>query len=94
MTHHSRLRYAVLSDLRVPERSEKSLAAAGIEIFHERARFVDRNVVRVGETVLESQYVRIRSGACVRVRSGMIAHDLKKVIFAYPTRASDVPYMM
>jgi glutathione reductase (NADPH) len=47
----------------VPERVEKSLAEAGIETLHGRARFVDRNTIRVGERVTEARHIHVATGA-------------------------------
>ena len=48
----------------VPKHREESFAKAGIATLHGRARFADKNTVRVGEQTLEAKHVVIGSGAC------------------------------
>ncbi|MEA2698329.1 MAG: glutathione reductase [Myxococcales bacterium] len=47
----------------VPESSERRFAKAGIETFHGRARFIDRNAISVGDRILVGRFVVIASGA-------------------------------
>lgn len=47
----------------VPQSREKSLAAAGIEMFHGRARFTGATTLEVGGDVLQSKYIHIATGA-------------------------------
>lgn len=47
----------------IPEGSEKGLNNAGITTFHGRARFIDRNLLQVGDETLEAEKFAIASGA-------------------------------
>ncbi len=47
----------------VPERVERSFAAAGIATFHGRARFAGPRSVRIGDETLEGRYVLVATGA-------------------------------
>jgi len=47
----------------IPAMREKSFADAGIETFHGRARFVDKQSVQVGDTILVGKYVLVATGA-------------------------------
>jgi glutathione reductase (NADPH) len=47
----------------VPARTERSLAEAGIEVFHGHARFVDDAAVAVGDAVLRAERVVIATGS-------------------------------
>ena len=46
-----------------PARLEERLTRAGIEVVHDRARFVGPHSLRVGERTLEGRYVVIAAGA-------------------------------
>jgi glutathione reductase (NADPH) len=47
----------------VPESSEHRFAKLGIETFHGRARFIDRNAISVGDRIMVGRFVVIASGA-------------------------------
>src|SRR5260221_14074842 len=48
----------------VPEQTEQSFAEVGIITRHDRAHFVDRTSVQVGEEILVGRHVVIVTGAC------------------------------
>src|SRR5260221_13030486 len=48
----------------VPEQNEQSLAEVGISTRHERAHFMGRTSVQVGEDTLVGRHVVIATGAC------------------------------
>ncbi|MBI2186416.1 MAG: NAD(P)/FAD-dependent oxidoreductase [Acidobacteria bacterium] len=47
----------------VADRSEEGFTAAGIETLHGRARFVDRQSIRVGERIVSARHIHIAAGA-------------------------------
>ena len=48
----------------VPKSRQQGFKKAGIATFHERARFVDRTRLQVGEDILSARFVHIAAGAC------------------------------
>jgi glutathione reductase (NADPH) len=46
----------------VPKQSEVAFAKAGIATFHDRAHFVERSTIQVGDEILEGRYVVIAAG--------------------------------
>jgi glutathione reductase (NADPH) len=47
----------------VPANREASFSKAGIQTFHGRARFIDRNTVQVGTDVISAKHIVVASGA-------------------------------
>lgn len=47
----------------IPEKSEQSFQALGIATLHGTARFLDHQVVQVGETTVEARHILIATGA-------------------------------
>jgi glutathione reductase (NADPH) len=48
----------------------------------------------LGAHLLGDQASEIINLFAVAIRSGMLATDLRHMVFSYPTHASDVPYML
>jgi glutathione reductase (NADPH) len=48
----------------------------------------------LGAHLLGSEAEEVINLFGVAMRSGMLAADLKHMLFAYPTHGSDVPYML
>ncbi|MEO1291161.1 MAG: NAD(P)/FAD-dependent oxidoreductase, partial [Chloroflexota bacterium] len=47
----------------VPDNIEDSLTKMGVETYHERAQFVDKNKLQVGQNILSAQHIVVATGA-------------------------------
>jgi glutathione reductase (NADPH) len=78
---------------------EQRYAQKGIDTFHDTARFTGPDTLAVAGQELKARFILIASGARpvplgIPGEEHVITSDLKTTLFAYPTGASDIGYML